>query len=213
MTRPWGLALVHSILSVMAAQAQDAPPPPAPQFSAILKAPQHRNAVIDAAKHSTTWIKHDCQSASFTPLPMIKVWKRPEFDSTGTPVAGMWGESIEASGCGITRKLNTVTTVHNAGALVTGPLAPGYTSADPVLQLDTSRYVFAAEKIKVQGCQQAFLENTQAVRKESPEPTDARVTGAVLVENWTIAACGQTVIVEVKFIPTAGGTTIAAHAL
>jgi hypothetical protein len=196
----------------MAAQAQDASAL-SPQFNAILHAEQHRTAVLEGAKHSTTWIKHDCQNASFAPLPTIKIWKHPEFDSSGAPTAGQWGESVEASGCGISRQLNVVTTVRSPTELVTGPLAPGNTSADPILQKDASRQVFTAAMTKAPGCKQVFLDNTQAIRKESPKPTETFLTGPVPVENWSVVVCDQTVIVEVKFLPTAAGTTIGAHAL
>lgn len=209
----WELGIAFAVLSVLAAHAQNSAPQTSPQFSAILRAQQHRDAVLGAAKQSTSWIRLNCQKMSFIPLPLMRIWKPLEFDSNGAPTAGVWGETLEASGCGTTKKLNVVTIVRGPRQLVTGVLAPGDTSADPVLQKDAWRYVYAAAKVKVTapGCQQAFVDNTQAVRKE--EPTDAQLTGPILVENWTVVACGQTVVVEVKFLPTANGTTIGAHAL
>lgn len=209
MFQGWASALCCLMLLATTASAQNPPPPPSPQFSSILQAQQHRDAVIDAAKHSTTWIRHGCQSGSFTPLPVVKVWKRPEFDATNRPIAGLWGERVEASGCGITRLLNVATSVRSPGALVTGILAPGDTGADPTMQMDASRYAFTAAVSP--GCQQAYLDDTHAVRKEKAD--DPRVNGPVSVEDWTVVACGRTVVVEVKFIPTANGTTVVAHAL
>lgn len=207
----WGTAVVCMMLATTAAHAQNAPRTASPQFTAILQAQQHRDTVINAAKLSTTWIRHGCQDGSFTYLPLVRVWRQPQFDSTNKPIAGLWGERVQASGCGITRILNVVTSVRSPGALVTGILAPGDTGADPTLQVDASRYAFAAALTRAPGCRQAFLDNTQQIREEKSD--DARVTGTVRVENWTIVACGQSVVTEVKFLPDATGTTVVAHAL
>jgi hypothetical protein len=205
------LATIHLTLAVSAAYAQNAGPTTTPQFTRVLQAPQHRSVVIEAAKQSTSWIKRSCQSTSFVPLPGIRIWTPPEFDSTGAPIKGEWGESVLASGCGFTKKLNVGTAVIKPQALVTGVLAPGDTEANPTLQLDTSRYVFAAATGKAPSCKDRYLDDTKAVRKEPP--TDPILKGPVVVENWIVMACGQTIAVEVKFMPTADGTTIGAHAL
>lgn len=211
--RQWGLSGVVLLLTCVAAQAQDAPPPPSPQFNAILQSQKQRDAVIETAKHSTTWIRHGCGNASFSQLPVIRIWKRPEFNLANAPTAGQWGERVQASGCGITRLLNVSTSVRSPGVLVTSLLAPGDTSADPILQIDASRYAFTAAIAGVKGCQDAFIDDTHAVRSEVMEPSDARITGPVRVEHWTIVACGRNIVVEMKFLPTATGTTIVAHPL
>lgn len=212
MARPIGWAAAYLVLSIAAAgHAQNAIPPTSSQFSKVIQAKQHRDAVLGAAKQSTAWIKRNCQNASFVPLSTIKTWKPLEFDSTDAPIAGVWGETIEARGCGAPIKLNVMTVVREPNVLVSGVLAPGDTQADPTLQKDASRYVFIAALAKAPGCQQAHIEDTKVVRKEAPD--DARLTGPVLVENWTVIACGRNVIVEVKFLPTANGTTIGAHVL
>ncbi len=209
----WGLSGVFLSLTCIAAQAQNAPPPPSPQFSAILQSQKQRDAVIETAKHSTTWIRHGCGNASFSHLPLIKIWKRPEFDSANAPMAGQWGQRVEASGCGITRLLNVLTSVRSMGVLINSLLAPGDTSADPTLQIDASRYAFATAIAGVQGCRDAYIDNTQAIRNEVPEPSDVGITGPVKVEHWTIVACGHNIVVGLKFSPTATGTTIVAHTL
>jgi hypothetical protein len=213
MLKALGFGVGCLLLGVVAAQAQNASAQISPQFSAILQAQQHRDAVIAAAQESTSWKRYNCQNAKFTPLPMMRIWKSPEFDSAGVPIAGLWGESLEASGCGVARKkLNVVTAVSGPGSLTTGVLAPGDTEANPLLQKDTSRHVYAAAMTKApRECKKVFLDDTQHIRKEAA--TDPRIAGPVLVEKWTVIACDQTIDVEVKFIPDATGRTIGAHPL
>ena len=176
----------------------------------MLTAPQHVNAAMDAARHSTTWIRHGCQDGSLTRLSRVAIWKQPEHDASGKPTSGQWSERFQATGCGITRLLNAITTVRGPGVLVSGPVAPGDTTADPTLQMDASRYAFAAALRRVPGCSEAWLDNTRMIRQEHPD--DARLTGPVRIEDWMIVACGRDITVEMKFLPIAIGTDIVAHA-
>jgi len=207
------LCMLCLAIGSVVAQAQAQSHSISPQFATILQAQQHRDAVLDAAKHSTTWLRHDCPGASLAPLEGIKVWKWPEFDAAGVPIAGDWGESVQASGCGFTRVLNVVTTVRSPGALVTGPLAPGGTRADPILQRDASRYAFAAALLHSPGCKDAFLDDTEIDHNTDPRPPDAQLAGPARLERWSIVACGRSVAVEVQFLPTASGTTVVVHGL
>src|SRR5437868_2613931 len=81
MTRLIGCAAVYLALGVAAVHAQNAIPPISSQFSKVLQAKQHRDAVLGAAKQSTAWIKRNCQNASFIPLSTIRTWKPVEFDA------------------------------------------------------------------------------------------------------------------------------------
>ncbi len=159
-----------------------------------------------------TWIRHGCQSASFTPDTGVRVWRWPEFDLGGQPVAGAWGEAVRADGCGIARVLNVLTYVRTAGALVSGPLAPGDTTADPTLQRDASQHAFTAALTHVPGCRQAYLDDTRFVSRTAPARPDPRLTGPVTLEHWTVIACGTPVVVDVQFLPVGHGTDIVARA-
>jgi hypothetical protein len=192
-------------------EGQPQPSGVSPQFGNILRAQQHRDAVLGAAKQSTTWIRHACASGTFKPLPTIKIWKPLKFMSDGKPLEGVWGESVEASGCGLTRLLNVVTVVRDPGVLITQVLAPGTTEADPILQKDASRYVFIASVARVPGCQQAFIDDTRFIKQEPA--SDAHMIAPAGVEHWTVSACGHEFTVEVKFLPLAGRTDIAARVL
>ncbi len=75
---------------------------------------------------------------------------------------------------------------------------PGDTVADPILQKDTAGYVFIAALAKTPLCKQAFIDDTQVI--------------GLKFEKWTVIACGQAKVVEVRFLPSAqGGTDIVTH--
>jgi hypothetical protein len=203
------LMAIAIMLPPMAAHGQ--PGAVSAQFAGVLQAPQHRDAVLQAAKQSTTWIKHGCSSGTFKPLPTVKMWKPARFGANGSPVEGVWGETIEANGCGMTRILNVATIVRSPGVLVTQVLAPGETKADPLLQQDASRFVFSAG-LAGTGCRQAFIDDTKAVGQE-PASSVAGLVGPVEIEQWTLIACDRNITVEVQFLPRAGKTEIVAHPL
>ncbi len=208
-----GLATILMILGPIAtARGQAAVMGITPQFAGVLRSQEHRDAVLAAAKRSTTWLRHGCESASFNALPRLKIWQPVSFDSKNTPMGGVWGESIEASGCGLDKILNVETMVRSPGVLVSQVLAPGATKADPILQRDASRYVNAAMVPALQGCRQAYLDDTLVEGQETSAPL-ANVTGPVAIEHWIVVACGRTLTVEVKFIPLAGSTNVVAHVL
>ena len=205
----WLVALAGVLLVSTHAGGQTPSAAPSPRFATVLAASQHVNAAADAAKHSTTWVQRACHDGSLTKLSRVAIWKQPEFDAAGVPIAGEWGERFQATGCGMMRLLNVVTSVRSPGVLVSGPWAPGDTTADPTLQRDASRYAFAAAMPHVPGCQQAFLDDTHVVRRETVD--DARLTGPIRVEDWAIVACGKSLVAEMRFLPVASGTDIVAH--
>lgn len=209
--RPHCPILIGLLLACAAARAQSPSPTLPPQFREVLAAPQHLNAAIEAAKHSTTWVKNGCQTGELTRVPQVRVWKRPEFDSSNKPIAGQWGEAFAASGCGSTRILNVVTSLRGPGVLISGPLAPGDTSANPTLQVDASRYAFVAVIQRAPGCNQAYLDDTKRIRDGKPD--NAQLTGLVHVEHWRFVACGKDITVEMTFLPSATGTDVVAHVL
>jgi hypothetical protein len=204
------LLAIAMMLAPMAAHGQDRAGTISAQFAGVLQAQQHKDVLLQAAKQSTTWIRHGCNSGAFKPLPAVRIWKPAGFGANGSPIEGIWGESIEASGCGMTRILNVATIVRSPGVLVSQVLAPGETKADPLLQQDASRFVFAASVSVAPGCRQAFIDDTKVVGQE-PASSDARLVAPVEVEQWTVSACGQNVTVEVKFLPVAGKIDIVAH--
>jgi hypothetical protein len=203
---PLALALLPLI-----AHAQQPPPPDAKSaFKAVLWSPDHQKSVLAAAKQSTVWQRNPCATATFT-LQRVMIYRAPEFDPTGKPVSGLWGEKLRATGCGTTRTLNAMTTVRSPGVLVNLALAPGDTTADPILQHDAASYARPVALLGQTDCKDVYLENTEILHKTEPPPPQA--TGTVRFEKWTVFVCGSEVPVELSFTPDSTGTLVSAHAI
>jgi hypothetical protein len=190
-------------------QAQQQADEASPAFSAVLRSPEHQSAVLRAVKQSTVWQRNACADATFTLLKVV-IYKAPGFGPAGQPLSGAWVEKVRATGCGTSRVLNAVTQVRSPGVLVSGALAPGDTTADPVLQREASFYARPVAMLGHAGCKDAYLENTELLHKAAPQPADA--TGPVRFERWTVFVCGSTVAVELMFTPDKTGTNIVAYA-
>jgi len=172
-----------------------------PNLARVLSAPAHLNAVFGAAGRSTTWIRHGCQSTTYSKPKLTYVWQAPRFDLAGDPIAGEWGERLTAEGCGLKRTINVRTVVEGPNVLRTGVLAPGLTHADLTLQLEVSREVFQSALAKAPGCRDAFVDDTRYEGR----------AGSSSKETWTVIACGKTLSIAVELIPDATGFAVVAH--
>ncbi len=202
------IGLVLLLLAVpRAGQAQEKA---ADAFAAVMQNAGHKAAVLDAARQSPAWSHMACPSATFAPQPEIGVYVPIQFNPAGQPVAGQWREGIIATGCGATATLNVLTKVTAPATLATGPLLPGGTIADPVLQNDAQTYAVIAAGGIPASCKDAYIANTNFDAYEGPA-NPALPKGeqaAPWRETWTLSLCGTTKNVVLHFSPDPKGVTI-----
>jgi len=172
-------------------------------FANVIQNPGHHAAVLDAARQTPAWAHTGCPTASFNEAPEIGVYIPVRFDPTGDPVAGEWREGIVASGCGVTMTLNVLTKITAAGTLATGPLLPGGTIADPVLQNAAQSYAVSAAGGLPTGCADAYVANTAFAGYEGGAQQPA-----AWKELWTLNLCGPARTVVLHFTPDGPGIAI-----
>jgi hypothetical protein len=198
------LALLASPL-IAAAQTKAAD-----AFAAVMQNAGHKAAVMDSAKQSPAWSHMACPSASFSPAPEVGVYAPIEFNPAGQPVAGEWREGVIATGCGTSVTLNVLTKVTAPATLASGPLLPGGTIADPILQNNAQINAVAAAGGIPASCKDAYIANTSFGGYEGAANTAPPKAGqsAPWRETWTISLCGTTKNVVLHFTPTADGVSI-----
>ncbi len=192
----WLLALL------VPAMAQAAP---TNEFVNIIQNAGHHQAVLDAARRTPAWAHENCPTASFNEAPEIGVYIPVQFNPSGAPVAGEWREGIVATGCGVTMTLNVLTKITATATLATGPLLPGGTIADPVLQNAAQGYAVAAAGGLPAGCADAYVANTVFAGYEKAAPGSQN---APWRETWTLSLCGPVKSVVMNFVPEGAGITI-----
>lgn len=179
-------------------------------FAAVMQNAGHKAAVLDAARQSPAWTHMACPNATFAQQPEIGVYAPIQFNPAGQPVAGEWREGLIATGCGTTVTLNVLTKVTAPATLASGPLLPGGTIADPVLQNDAQANAVAAAGGIPPACKDAYIANTNFDAYEGP-PNKALPKGeqaAPWRETWTLSLCGTTKKVLMHFTPSPQGVTI-----
>jgi hypothetical protein len=191
------LVLVLLVPSMARADAQN-------NFVNVIQNAGHHATVLDAARQTPAWAHAGCAAATFTPAPEIGVYIPVRFNPAGEPVAGEWREGIVATGCGVTMTLNVLTKVTATATLATGPLLPGGTIADPVLQNAAQSYAVAAAGGLPAGCTDAYVANTAF------DGYNGQAQPAPWKENWTLSLCGVTKTVRLTFTPGGAGIGIAA---
>jgi len=206
MNRPLIIILV-TLLTPLAAQAQQKA---ADAFAAVMQNAGHKAAVLDSARQSPAWSHMACPNASFSPVPEIGVYVPIQFNPAGQPVAGEWREGVIATGCGTSVTLNVLTKVTAPATLASGPLLPGGTIADPVLQNAAQGSAVAAAGGIPPACKDAYIANTAFGGYEGAAdpslPKDEQ--SAPWRETWTLSLCTTTKTVTLHFTPTASGVTI-----
>lgn len=202
------LALLAITLTVpSAAQAEEKA---ADAFAAVIQNAGYKAAVMDAARQSSAWSHMACPTATFAQQPEIGVYVPIHFNPAGQPVAGEWREGIIATGCSTTVTLNVLTKVTAPATLASGPLLPGGTIADPVLQNDAQANAVAAAGGIPPSCKDAYIANTVFCAYEgsanSTLPKGEQT--APWREIWTLSLCGTTKNVVMHFTPNPQGVTI-----
>jgi len=181
------------------------------EFVNIIQNAGHHATVLDAARQTAAWAHTGCAAATFNEAPEIGVYIPVQFNLAGEPVAGEWREGIVATGCGVTMTLNVLTKVTATATLATGPLLPGGTIADPVLQNAAQGDAVAAAGGLPAGCTDAYVANTAFAGYEGPAPQPgAAQQPAAWKEIWTLSLCGPNRNVLLHFTPGGAGIGITA---
>ena len=188
-------------------QKTDLPPALLP----LLTTPEHRAALLRAAHVVEPPGAPACPDANYTTTGDIAILVPPRLDPAGKVVQGVWKESIRVDGCGPPRLLNAMTQVKPDGSLLTTPLLPGTTIADPQLQRDSVQYAAAGMGSLPPGCNQGGVVDTRYVGLEGEPPGTRLAEGQAprpWTEVWTLEACGKRANVMMQFSPDATGTAI-----
>ena len=210
------LAMGVILLGVAAvpAAAQPAPAAPlAPELVQLIAQPEHRAALLQAARAVNGPAAPACTTASYAPTGDVVVLAPVHADAHGKLVSGAWKESLRETGCGNDRTINTLTAVGQNGTPQTQPLLPGDTISDPQLQRDSVQYAASGIGDMPAGCDQGAITNTRFVGLDGQPPGIRPVAGATpkpWTEIWSLKACSKAANVTMHFTPDATGTEIRA---
>ena len=218
------LAFALSPTMASAARAQQAQPvsqqSPAPsvagippELSRLLATPEHRYALLRAARSVAGPNAQGCQTANYATTGEVGILEPLRTGAQGRLTAGAWKESITQSGCGPDRLLNTITAVRSDGSLDTQPLLPGTTITDPQLQRDSVGYAAGGMGAMPPGCDQGAVTDTRFVGVDGDAPGVLPQPSAPprpWTEVWTLQACAKHVDVTMHFAPDPTGTNIRA---
>lgn len=179
----------------------------------LMVTPDHRTALLQAAHAVDGPGIPACPTATYVTTGDIGILVPVQTNAGGRVTAGVWKESVQANGCGMSRLLNALTTVRPDGTLQTEPLLPGTTITDPRLQKDSVQYAAAGMGEMPPGCDQGGVLNTRFVGLDGQPPGIRPVPGASprpWTEIWTLLACSKQADVTMHFIPDQTGTEIRA---
>ena len=210
--RHFVLALVLAAPGVARA---DAPALPAGLLP-LLARPDHRAALLQAAKAVAATQPSPCAAATYVTTGEIALLQPLKLDAKGQPVGGMWKESVSETGCDSTRVLNALTMIGSNGVLHTRPLLPGSTITDPQLQEDSVQYAAAGMGDMPPGCDEGGVVDTAFVGVDGEPAGTKPPAGGVMkpwTETWTLQACSKRAQVTMHFTPDPSGTEIHAALL
>jgi hypothetical protein len=173
-------------------------------FANVIQNIGHHQAVLAAAQQTPAWTHIACPAASFNEAPEIGVYIPVQFDPSGEPTGGEWREGIVATGCGAAITLNVLTKVTGTGTLATGPLLPGGTIADPVLQNAAQSNALTAAGGLPPRCTDAYVADTSFAGYVGNPPN------APWKEVWTLTLCGASKRVVMHFLPRGQGIDVTA---
>lgn len=174
----------------------------------VVADPVVQQRVLNAAKRSSVVINDSCPSAQFNLTDNLVIYKPLLRDTAGALIGGAWKQIVQENGCGNSRYLNVLAYVKDPKTLVTAPLLPGTTHADPILQKDAVRYAVIAAGAAMKNCNTAYIANTEFLQQEGEALKDAK--GPAWREMWTVITCTNKAIVPLQFIPDSTGTEIVA---
>ena len=154
-----------------------------------------------------------CPTATYVTTGEVGILVPVQTNAGGRATAGVWKETVQATGCGMSRLLNALTTVQPDGTLQTDPLLPGSTITDPRLQQDSVQYAAAGMGEMPAGCDEGGVLNTRFVELDGRPPGTRPTPGAAprpWTEIWTLIACSRQVDVTMHFTPDSTGTDVRA---
>lgn len=181
-----------------AARAAD----PTPELQAFVATPAHQAEALKAAQASGLWQDRPCAAASFSPSHATSVLEPVTFGKAG-PTGGVWQEQVVATGCGARVALNVGAVAEGAGRLRLGPMLPGDTHADMLLQTDAAKVAQAVNGVRKDGCTRTYFADTAFIAYDPPDAQGRRAWR----ERWAIASCGQPTTMVVQFVPDSNGGT------
>ncbi|MEO8870885.1 MAG: hypothetical protein ABI357_08640 [Granulicella sp.] len=162
----------------------------------------------DSYRKAVTEIYASYESSLSTHCPKVdvnmntsnaKVLGPFETDANGQIVNGHWKETTEGIACGVKRLYNASITIKDGKSQVEA-LFPGHSYAGPQLQRDAVQYA-AIGAGAVAGCVADILDTTLP----NGAPSGPKLPW---VEKWTVRVCGKRMLVTIRFVPDATGTTI-----
>lgn len=193
-----GLLALVAMTQAAAAQVLTQPTPP--ELVRLVRTPSYQVTAIRAAASTGAWQILGCSSATYSPSEIVAVLKAPLFDGAGQPIDGLWQERVIARGCSRQMTLNIAVDARPPSKLQIGPMLPGDTHANAVLQTDASQTIRTLFGAPAAGCaSRTFFAETRYV---GPEPGGA-VQG--WMEKWPISSCGKTTTYTVHFVPDPKG--------
>lgn len=178
----------------------------------MLSDPAEQQHVISAAGRSPVLMQNPCTSAGFSIEKKFVIYKQPTFDSAGRLGDGSWKQTVDEQGCGEQHILNVWVSAQGPTNVSMVPLLPGSTHADPILQRDAVQFAVQALATVPGGrepnCRVGYVADTEFIEQENATLEGAK--GPAWRELWTLASCTQKMLVPIRFIPDATGTTISA---
>ena len=208
------LAALASLFSRCAQADETASGSPVPAaLQQVLVAPDHRAALLQAAQGVYGPGLASCPNVAYATTGDVGMLE-PAKINAGRITAGAWKETIQQTGCGMTRQLNAVTTVQADGSLQVQALLPGSTMTDPQLQQDSVQYAASGIGTMPDGCEQGGVLNTRFVGVDGLKPGIRPAPSSPprpWSEVWTLQACAKRVDVTMHFTPDGTGTDIRAE--
>jgi len=176
--------------------------------------PHVQQLLAHTAGESPVMVHNPCPAARYRLGNGISVVRPIAFNSAGALTAGAWVQAIDEDGCGARRNLNVLILLKDPKNLEAGPLFPGSTRAEPLLQRDAFQYAMttgflaATAAGEAKTCKIAYVTNTTFLGQERTPAVAGK--GLPWREVWRLAFCSKQAAVPMHFIPDATGTTISA---
>jgi hypothetical protein len=141
----------------------------------------------------------------------VTVLQPVAFAADGVPTGGRWKQSFPVSGCGNDTILNLYFTATADEKINTMVGHPGTTRADLTLQRDAILFATIGAGRSIKDCKSFVVRDTKfegygLANPATPDPGPGPLRP--WWESWTLAGCGQSVIVPLDFEPDGHGTRI-----
>lgn len=138
----------------------------------------------------------------------LRIRETPGFaGSTQQPDSGQWHERVAVERCGARVLHNLLVTAHSNGPPRVTVLLPGTSKAGAEMQLAARQAVMAvAGARRGQACPAGRRDIVDAAfDRYLGLSGDAALAERIWREVWTVRLCGETVVVEVRFVPDGKG--------